>query len=303
MSNYTCQQFTDWFYLAQDMYQFTLVLIVVICLSIIPIALLNVLILTAIIRTANLHTPSNILMCNLAAANLGVAFIAIPSGVAWKYLELYHHDNDVICYVTLSGYILCSIFNGGSYFSVIVATVDRYLALILHLRYPSLVTNGRVVKLCILIWIISSSQIILLLAGGNVYYITIGAVIALSLVVIVFCYYKIYTIIRHHHNQIASQETISSVSVFPNLTRYRKSVLNLLYVTCSQLGFLTPYFLCLLVLATHGVSLASLQLWTISACFLFLNSFFNPLVICMRHGELRAAIRQTASYYWSAVAP
>ncbi|XP_028515027.1 trace amine-associated receptor 7d-like [Exaiptasia diaphana] len=297
MSNYECKQFTDWYAFKQDIYIYTWTLVAVMCLLVLPVVVINAFILTAIVRTPTLHTPSNILTCHFAAANLGLALIGTPSGVAWRLLELYHHDYDVVCTITFFGYSICGLFNGGSVLTLVFATLDRYLALIFHLRYPVIVTNGRTIFLCIISWLASLIAILLLLVGGNTYYIVVSIIMVFLLVVIVYCYSKIFTITRRHHNQIANQAG-NAMAVVNHYKRYRKSALNLFYVVCCQFAFLTPYLFSIITFAFHGVSVASLRFWSVSTCFLFLNSLVNPLIIYMSYGELRAAIKNTARSCW-----
>lgn len=222
-------------------------------------------------------------------------------GLAWKLLEMYHHDEHDICAIGIATYMFNSIFTGAGFWTILFATLDRYLALILHLRYRSLVTVKRVIISCAFIWITASLQIFLLLRGPQeLYNISTGIAMVLWLSIIAFCYYQIFTIIRRHHIQIASQAA-NTTAIFPNLSRYQKSVFSLVYVMCCQLIFVIPYTICLSFLAALGVSVEVVRFWSVSIALLFLSPLVNPLLIYMRYGELRVAVKETASCLWNKV--
>ena len=96
------------------------------------------------------------------------------------------------------------LFASASFVGVVALTVDRFLAIHLHLRYQELVTHKRVVAAVISIWVFSalvslleSIQIksevifIILISTETVCYITTG---------LLHC--KIYVAVQQHRNQI-----------------------------------------------------------------------------------------------------
>ncbi|XP_020917750.1 adenosine receptor A3-like [Exaiptasia diaphana] len=80
---------------------------------------LNLLIIATFIKTPSLRTPSNILILSLAIADFGVGAFAEPS------------------------YSLVLLVNTSAV-TITAITVDRFLALHLHLRYQELVTTKRI---------------------------------------------------------------------------------------------------------------------------------------------------------------
>ena len=51
--------------------------------------------------------------------------------------------------------IVLALFSLASFFGVVALSLDRFLAIHLHLRYQELVTHKRVVAVVILIWVLS----------------------------------------------------------------------------------------------------------------------------------------------------
>ena len=98
----------------------------------------NVLVLAAVWRNPSLHTPSTILLCSLAVSDLFVGFLALPVYIAFALRSL----SRVSSYLRLSqARIFLNIqLCGVSLETMTAISVDRYLALRYHMRYPNLMT-------------------------------------------------------------------------------------------------------------------------------------------------------------------
>lgn len=289
MENFSCSHFTEWYTFADDVHLYTILVIVISSLSIVPSVILNTAILVAIVRTPRLHTPQNIYMLNLAASNIGLSCLGIPLSIAWKVLERYHHNNDLVCQFAYSSYIVCSIFCAVALFMVTAASVDRYLALRLHLTYVTMVTNRRTILVCMALWVNAFIFALLLLIGRTVYSLGTSTGILLLMLVMAYCYLKIFHIMRHHHNQIQNQMASHSHHSVINLSRHRKSVKALVYVLAIYIVFYAPYLTSQAVMAFNGASVVILKIWSIGVLLLFINSFVNPLIHCLKVEEVRCA--------------
>ena len=66
-------------------------------------------------------------------------------------------------YYTIYGafYIQSFLFSFASFFGVFALTIDRFLAIHLHLRYQELVTHKRVVAVVSSVWVLSASVVLL----------------------------------------------------------------------------------------------------------------------------------------------
>lgn len=290
MENFSCSHFTEWYNLADDVFPYTIAVIVISSISIIPSIILNIAILVAIVRTTSLHTPQNIYMCNLAVSNIGLSCLGVPLSIAWKVLELYHHDNaEMICFFAFFSYIVCSIFCAAALFMVTAASVDRYLALHLHLTYVTMVTNIKTVIICMGLWVNALIFALLLLIGGKVYCLATSIGIAVVMLLMGYCYLKIFHILRYHHNQIQSQMSSQSHQSTINISRYRKSVTALVYVLVIYIVLYAPYLSSQVVIAFSGVSVSTLKLWSVGVILMFINSFVNPLFHCLKFEDVRNA--------------
>ena len=105
-------------------------------------------------------SPKNLktLLLSLAVSDLGVGLIVQPLYIAIRVMELQpNFGNNPTYKATHYAYIFWSnLLCIASFHGVTALTVDRYLAIHLHLKYQELVTHERVVAVVISIWLISA---------------------------------------------------------------------------------------------------------------------------------------------------
>ena len=108
----------------------------------------NAFILTAIWKTPALHTVTSVLVFGLALSDLGVGLISQPLGI---FLLTNFIGNEAVPIFQMFSGSLSAI----SLLTITAISVERYLALKLHLRHQELVTVRRVVYVLVLIWVCS----------------------------------------------------------------------------------------------------------------------------------------------------
>ncbi len=120
----------------------------------------NFIILHVIWKTQELHSPSSILLFCLAASDLLVGLICQPFFVAYKIAELVGNFR-AYCILRMIQNISGFTTAGASLAILSGISVDRLLALILHLRYNTIVTVQRIVQTVVVFWILSVTTNIL----------------------------------------------------------------------------------------------------------------------------------------------
>ena len=110
--------------------------------------MLNILTIHAIRKTSSLPKPLKTLLLSLAVSDLGVGLLAQPLYIARMVNPTYHSTRTALNIIAL-------LFVNTSFFTVVAISVDRFLAIHLHLRYQELVTHKRVVAVVISIWTLS----------------------------------------------------------------------------------------------------------------------------------------------------
>ena len=250
----------------------------------------NSFVLISIWRTPRLHSPSNVLLAGLALTDLGVGLVCQPARIVAAVMSLASKMRDK-CIVdralTLVIVFTSYFFAGVSLLTLIAVTVDRYLALRLHLRYSELVTVKRVLVLLLSIWTVSVLNSAVWALTKFFSYIFSCSFILIFISVTVWCNFKIFKTIRRH--QVHMQAQAVAGPNLPNVARYKKSVFNMMYIIGLSMISYIPWFVAAILNFVRPLSHTT---WHTVVTLFFLNSCFNPVLYCWRMGELRQAIME-----------
>ena len=255
----------------------------------------NVLTLVAVWKTPSLQTPTNVLLSGLAVSDLGIGLFAQPGFVVSltaRFIPLFNVWCPAFILMSSTSYLLITI----SFFTVTALSVERLLALQLHLRFQELVTNARVLLVLTIIWLTGVLTQILRITVTVLVFgcFTVSWVIVLTGVNI-YCYRKIYRIVRRHQTQINVEAQVSQTNgnqTFPNISLYKKTVFTMLYIHGFFALCYIPLILIFFSLRIHeGTSSLSVLLGDTSGTVVFLNSSLNPLLYCWRITEIRLIMK------------
>ena len=255
----------------------------------------NFIILHAICKDQHLHSPCFILLCCLAFSDLLVGAICQPFLVAHKVAELV--DNfPTYCALriihNLSGYIT----SGVSLFTLAAVSIDRLLAVTLHLRYSVFVTVPRVFQTAFSLWIFSITVIIVRFWMKNAAWKLLSWVILfLALLLTAFSTSKIFQIARRHQRQINDQNMVALnlQTSTVNVLKCKKSAVTVLYIYGLLLIFYLPFGVTTLVEAFIGYTRSVKVAYEYAKTAVFINSLLDPLVYCWRIREIRRAVKNT----------
>ena len=137
-------------------------------------------------------------------ADVGVGLLAQPLFISILVSWLKRSRIDPISFKGLMA--VMDFFCASSLLNVLTISVDRFLAVHLHLRYQELVTHKRVIAAVISMWLFSaiiSSSVFWdpLFIISQIIWLVIMTV---CLIVVVTVYWRIYIILKRHKNQIQS---------------------------------------------------------------------------------------------------
>ena len=249
----------------------------------------NALVLAAIIRTPSIRSPHMIMLCSLAVSDLLVGLIAQPIYIANELTE----DGSIhlVWKITVSSLSVVSLI------AITAITVDRFLALHYHMRYPTLVTESRVEYTIIIIWLFSFLLSCLNFWNTSAQHLSMGFVILICLIISTLSYMRIFQIARRHQLQIdAQQQAVQSLDTENNLSIARKKVEKGARNTfVFFIALIVCYLPLYIVLTVNAISQWNFQIeWDFASTLTFLNSSINPFLYCWRVRELRTAVLKTA---------
>ena len=255
---------------------------------------LNIITIQALRKTSSLPKTLKTLLLSLSISDLGVGLLVQPLYVAHMYLtmEITKNIDSIAYWAVYKAYAIPrSLFVFASFFGVFAITVDRFLAIHLHLRYQELVTHKRVVAVVISFWVFSVSI-------ACFWYESIIVLSVMSVVCIIFTgllYCKIYAVVRHHTNQIHALQVqqVTQNGDMANTARLRKTAVATFYVYILFSVCYLPMACAGLATMIHGKNAFLSHLWHFTLTVVYLNSSFNPLIYSRKMRHIRQAVLDT----------
>ena len=253
--------------------------------------MLNIVTIHAIRKASSLSKTLKTLLLSLAVSDLGVGLLAQPVYTSALVKLLQKQNPDCHTYLVF-GFIL-SVFLFASFFGVLALSVDRFLAIHLHLRYQELVTHKRVVVVVISIWLLS---VFLPLTPSwisiDIYSLINLFVDIIGLLLTTVVYSRIYFAARRHKNQIQALQVQGGAenSEMANFASLIKFAVGVFYVSLVFFVCYLPFVISVAAVALNGPSISLKKFYLFSSTLLFLNSSLNPVIYCWRMRHIRQAI-------------
>ena len=253
--------------------------------------MLNIVTIYAIHKTSAMAKTLKTLLLSLAFSDVAVGLFSQPIYTFFlvKWLQLENINCNTYQVLNISGYL----FSTASFLGVVAVSVDRFLAVHLHLRYQELVTHKRVVVVVIGKWLCSAFVSSTVLWGlPSVWNITESVLAAFGFIVTFVVYTRIYLIVRRHKNQIHSMQVqeVAHSDEIKNFIVLLKSTVGIFYVYLVFLICYLPYFIYMAVIRMYGSSTALKQFFLYSLTIMYLNSSLNPVIYCWKMRHVRHAI-------------
>lgn len=259
----------------------------------------NCIIICAFQKVSSMPPASRILLLSVAASDLGVGLIVQPVNTAIMVQMLVFMNTHgrvagpdlyLICPLLKTWQFFTVFFAGSSLLTMGAISIDRFLALYLHLRYRQIVTASRVVAVVTSIWI--TAFLTALFQTLTVFNDIINLTGELLVIVMAsFAYITIYKIARRHHNQIFGQAQLDNQNIqVTQLSRAKKLAINSLYIYVIIIICYVPSLFISLIFAMSRTPSSLLTLfYYLGASLVLFNSSLNPIVYCWKLREVREA--------------
>ena len=260
--------------------------------------MLNSITIHAIRKTSSLPKPLKTLLLSLAVSDLGAGLLVHPFYIAILAMDLEQSTENNTTFRDTSFAILMTTSNflsWATFFGVLALTVDRFLAIYLHLRYQEFVTHRRAVAVVISIMVVS------LFISFSPWWIPAEHRRKIYIAIQIFClalntilYSNIYSTVRRHRNQIQSlqvqQDEGQNQEMVANVARLVKLAVGTFYV---YLVFLLCYLpgMCIniaVIVSGPNTTLRHVLYYTLT--MLLLNSSLNPLIYCWKMRHIRQSV-------------
>ena len=255
------------------------------------IACTNVLILIAIYKKPTLHYVTNYFLASLAVGDFFTGIVALPLWITRSLLAVADEEHPLsisvdcvhVLSVGISTYNLCTV------------SLERYVGVILPLRYNTIVTLRRFRYAVVSVWVLSSciASLRLVVHEDTYWIIVVSIVFVIPGAVISYCYVCIFKEASRQSRVIGQQSGSSLASQVHN----RKAsitiaiVIGVFYLTAlPALAFSVNE-----VVSRNGASCQekkTLESWGTWALFLaYSNSAINPWIYAARKSEFRDALK------------
>ena len=252
--------------------------------------MLNIVTIHAIRKTSSLPKTLKTLLLSLAVSDVGVGLLGQPIFVSMLVKWLQQNNPGCNTYKAF----LCTgqLYSSASFLGVVAVSVDRFLAIHLHLRYQELVTQKRVVVVVILIWVWSFASLSVMWVLFDIFSLTIAVIGIVCVLLTTMVYIRIYLVVRRHRNQIQAlqvqQETQAGErATFAGLI---SSAVGVFYVYLVFLICYLPFFITLAAYKINGPNVNTEKFFLFALTLLYLNSSVNPVIYCWKMKHIQQAV-------------
>jgi len=272
----------------EDFYPWYIVSCVLNVLLTITAIVLNSVTIQALRKASSLSKPLRTLLLSLAFTDLGVGLLCHPFNIAFliKWLR-QNMENYPTCAAYTAFTLITNSLSKASFSGIAALSVDRFLAIHLHLRYQELVTHRRVGGVVVVMWILSVLfALFRFLVSTDITYVVFAINGIICYVVSACLYFRIYLAVRRHKHQIQAQNG----EIAANVASASKSAVGTFYVYLVFLFCYLPNSFSLAFIALQGsnaqTKVSTIYTWTL----VLLNSSLNPVIYCWKLRPIRRAV-------------
>ncbi|EDO35128.1 predicted protein [Nematostella vectensis] len=270
-------------------------------LTIIPSVLGSAIILITMWGNPNLEFPSHVYLFCLALADFVTGLIVQPCYVIHKTAWLLGHRK-LDCIARLLTETVAWISAAASCVMISTISLDRFLAVRLHMRYSIYMTRSRAIKYVVYILVsltlISCSRY---WASDNRPFVIIGVCgILSSVVTVVAAYLYIFAVLRRHKRKISAQNVCTSVSngsennasdIQSKVTR--RSAVSLAYVVGLFVVTYVPFVGALIVGLVQGSVHNPSIAYDVTRTIVFTSSVLDPVIYCWKIPDVYVEVKKT----------
>jgi len=252
-----------------------------------------------------LQTPTNLLLLSLAVSDFIVGFIMFSQIM---FIDDCWYYGNLVCFMYC---VLNLTITSVSVGSMVLISVDRYVAICDPLHYPTKVTSARVHTCVSLCWISSFIYVVVLLRDNlkqpgrfnscsgecviNVGFIENVADLIITFItpisIIIFLYLRVFVVVlsqvrtMRSHTGAAAQQRSETVIIKKS---EMKAAVTLGIVVLVFLSCAFPYYCVIITSKSPSVKASSMSF---IVCMFYINSCVNPLIYALFYPWFRKSIK------------
>ena len=248
----------------------------------------NSLTIQAIRKTPSLPKPLKTLLLSLAVSDVAVGLVAQPFFIV--SLKISQETVPKMQFIQ-------NVLANASFLGIVALSLERFLAVHLHLRYQELVTHKRVLGLTISAWVFSALLSFFFFCFDE----ELKKAIIIKIIIWSLCFifitvisFRLYFTVRHHADQIQALQVQQAAQNgdLANALRLRKSAVSTFYVYFAFLACYLPFYCTLLAKEIFNWPSPTLKVfYKYSSTLMFINSSLNPVIYCWRMRDIRQSIK------------
>ncbi|XP_068759932.1 melanocortin receptor 4-like [Montipora capricornis] len=252
----------------------------------------NVLVLYAVWRKPTLCSSSILLLCGLASTDLAVGLIAQPLFIARSLLNLYTRSERLKLTFERGSKTIAFSLCGVSLGIIAGTSLDRLIAFLKPLQYPSIVTVRRITCIVLAIWAVCVVGGTIQIWEERILLPLIASWIFIGFCVTIACHATIFKIVRRHRIEIQIQaRAFEGANAAARMASLQKSAFSafIFFIVLAICYF--PYLL-VYIINLAGERSEDLLGRSLATTVVFMNSALNPFLYGWRVPELRNAMLQ-----------
>ena len=259
-----------------------------------PTIILNGSVILGIKRKKELQKPSNIILSSLAVTDLLVGVTVMPISATIDFFTFRQVSFELTCKFYAVNFFLFSLLYGVTMHHLTIIAWERYVAVQKWKEYKRLITNGRLKKIAIGIWLLDIfltayyTTTVVYVDSTILDRIMTGwmAVETFCLFLVAYFYRKVYLGIRNR-----KLNEISQIDVLVKGKLESKIAKTTGLLTAAFIASFIPVFVFAILENVVPVFRTNAAIQLTQKCAQ-INSLFNPLLYCYRDQRFRNAIRE-----------
>ncbi|XP_068697821.1 melanocortin receptor 4-like [Montipora foliosa] len=254
----------------------------------------NVLVLYAVWKKPTLRSPSILLLCGLASTDLAVGLIAQPLFIGRSLINLYSRSERLKLTFERGFKTIAFSLCGVSICIIAGTSLDRLIAILKPLQYPSIVTVRRVTCIFLAIWAICVVAGTIQIREERILLPLISSWIFIGFCVTVTCHATIFKFVRRHRIEIQNQaRAFEGADTTASMASRQKSAFSsfIFFIVLAICYF--PYLLVYIIYLSRDIRNGILGR-SLATTVTFMNSALNPFLYGWRVPQLRNAILQVS---------